>query len=529
MRFIPLIVIALSTIFFSASIQAEEAAVSNSNTFLTQQESDPALLNAEEVTYDETLGIVTARGNVEISMRNNNGGVSILQADTVTFNEKSNLATATGNVKLFSPTGDVYKASYVELTDDLKTGFIKKVRLLTADNYRFAARQGYRRDGTITDMEDAVYSPCNLCSQNPRNPPLWQLKARKVQRDENDLNVYYTDAWIEMGGVPVLYTPYISHPDPSVKRRSGFLMPTFGNTTDLGFLAAVPYYYVINDSQDLTITPTLVSKEMPILNLEYRQRFLRGDWKTTGSITQSKSKGGNSSQLVNKPNRIRGHIQSRASFDLNDKWRMGAELNRATDPTYVRRYNFQGVESPQTGTLESKIFAEGFYNRSYASIRGYAFQPTQVNVSQRTAPFVTPLASYNYVGPQRAWGDHFFGNTSAAVITREKGTDMRRTSFEGGWQLPYYGAIGDIYTFTATMRADAYNVSHYKFSSSSKEINSTTGRLFPQVGLNWRYPLSNPSSPIPLLVEPMLGFVASPQSGNFKNKWNLIIYIVLIN
>lgn len=520
MRFIPLFSFLISIFLPSISIQAEELTAipsPDSPPSQSRQESDPILLNADEVTYDETLGISTARGNVEISARDSKGEVSVLQADTVTFNEKSNLVTATGNVKLFSPSGEVYKASYVELTDDLKFGFINKVRLLTADNYRFAARRGYRTDGSITDMEEAVYSPCNLCTENPRNPPIWQLKAKKVRRDENDLNIYYTDAWMEMGGVPVLYTPYLSHPDPSVKRRSGFLMPSFGNSTDLGFMASVPYYYVINDSQDLTITPTFITKETSILNLEYRQRFLRGEWTTNGSITQSKGKGGTAGAPVIKPNRIRGHIKSKIDFDLSDRWRGGAELNRASDPTYVRRYEFQGVENPQTGYLESKIFAEGFYNRSYASIRGYSFQPMQVNVSQKTAPFVTPLASYNYVGPQRAWGDYFFGNTSVAVITREQGTDMRRTSFEGGWQLPYYGSIGDIYTLTATMRADGYNVSNYQPTYNSNKMSSTTGRLFPQVGLNWRYPLSNPSLPVPLLVEPMLGFVASPKSGNSIN------------
>lgn len=514
-----LFILIISFSFFQCCFsQAEKISSVDSIPSLTnKKESEPILLDADEVSYNEVLGISTARGNVRLSSRNNVGALTILQADTVTFNEKSNLATATGNVQLFSPQGDVYKASYVELTNDLKEGFIKSVYLLTKNNYRFAARRAIKKeDGSVTDLEDAVYSPCNLCESNPRKAPLWQLKARNVRQDQKEMNIYYDDAWMEIEGIPIFYTPYLSHPDPSVIRRSGLLAPIFGYSSDLGIMGGIPYYQVINNSQDLTITPLIISKDTPILSAEYRQQFLKGKWVTSGSITQSKSIGGTSSQSVNKPTRVRGHIHTKASFDLSDTWRSGIEVNRATDPTYVRRYRFQDVTSPQTNTLDSKIFAEGFYGRSYALIRGYAFQPTQINVSQRQEPYVLPLASYNYVGHQREYGDYFFGNSSVAVITREQGTDMRRTSLEGGWEIPYYGSIGDIYTLTTTLRGDAYNVDNYKQTSTSSAVQGTTGRLFPQIGLNWRYPLSSTSSFVPLLVEPMLGFVAAPQSGNFK-------------
>ena len=67
-------------------------------------------------------------------------------------------------------------------------------------------------------MENVVYSPCDVCRSKD---PLWQIKARKVKHDAKNQDVYYNDAFIEVKGVPVFYTPFLSHPDPSVKRRSG--------------------------------------------------------------------------------------------------------------------------------------------------------------------------------------------------------------------------------------------------------------------------------------------------------------------
>ena len=86
---------------------------------------EPAAFTADEVTYDDALGIVTARGNVEITQ-----GRRILLADTVTYNLKNEVVTASGNVSLLEPSGEVLFAEYAELTDDLAEGFIRGLRVL---------------------------------------------------------------------------------------------------------------------------------------------------------------------------------------------------------------------------------------------------------------------------------------------------------------------------------------------------------------------------------------------------------------
>ena len=220
----------------------------------------PVLLQAEELTYNEDLGVVTARGNVEMSQ-----GPRVLMADTVTYNQKANTVTASGNVALMEPTGEVLFTDYAELHDELKTGFIENLRALLSDGSRLAANRARRTADQRKIMDRGVFSPCNLCKEDPSRAPLWQIKAVKVVHDEVAKDIIYNDATLEMFGVPVLYTPYMRHPDPTVDRRSGLLAPTIGYSGDLGAIFGQPYYYAFDPSRDVTIEPMIFSSEGTVL------------------------------------------------------------------------------------------------------------------------------------------------------------------------------------------------------------------------------------------------------------------------
>ena len=234
--------------------------------------NQPVLLNADELTYDETLGIVIASGDVELAQ-----GDRLLLADRVTYNEKTSVVTATGNIRLLEPSGDVIFADYSELTNDLAQGFVQQVRVLLTDNSRVAGTEAERTDqGRYMRINRAVYSPCNLCESDPTRAPLWQLRANRVVHDKEEKEIVYRDARLEMFGIPVLYTPYFAHPDPSVDRKSGFLSPVFGYGGNLGTFGAVPYYWTIAPDKDLTLTPLFSTEDGVQMRAEWRQRFESG-------------------------------------------------------------------------------------------------------------------------------------------------------------------------------------------------------------------------------------------------------------
>ena len=468
----------------------------------------PVLLSADQITYDESLGIVVASGNVEVSQNDR-----ILLADSVSYNERAGTVTASGNVSLVEPSGEVMFANYVELTEDLREGVITNIRLLLTDRSRAAAAVGRRTGGNRTELDKGVFSPCNLCEDDPTRAPLWQIKAVKIIHDQEEKTIEYQDAWMEIYGLPVMYTPYMSHPDPTVKRKSGFLAPTFGASDELGFHTQIPYFWAISEDKDLTIKPIYTARQSIVMAGEYNQRVVDGVLRVDASATvaeRTRVKSGVSE--VN--DEFRGHIDSYGRFDIDNHWRWGFDLNRATDKTYLRLYDLSNER-----TLTSRLFAEGFHSRNYAALQAFTFQGLRDSDNNSEAPIVAPLFDYNFVGEPGDFGGYYSLDANAMVLTRSDGRDSRRLSLRGGWTLPYTAPAGDVYTLDASLQLDGYNVDGVDPDSddvdpSGQTESGFTGRVFPQLAFNWRYPFVRHHERFHEIFEPIAGFVVSPNGGN---------------
>ena len=197
----------------------------------------------------------------------------------------------------------------------MNTGFAQNVRMLLADRSRLAANAARRLGGNRTELTRGVYSPCDLCKENPSAPPAWQFKAREIAHDRELKLLEFRDATLELDGWPVFYTPYISTPDPSVKRASGFLMPGIGNSSNNGFHLSMPYYWAIDVDKDLTLAPRFMTKGGQLLATEYRQRFGNGALSAIGSINYSDAQSATDTQASD---RWRGHINATGVWDLNE-------------------------------------------------------------------------------------------------------------------------------------------------------------------------------------------------------------------
>ncbi len=478
-------------------------------------QEEPVLITAESLEYDQEKGIVKASGNVEVSRRTEPliPGITapaerVLLADTVIYYEKKGLIEARGHVALIEPTGEVIFANAVKITDDLKNGTISDLRARMTDNSRLAAVGARREGGIRTEMRKGVYTPCEACKDDPESPPLWQVRANKVVHDQQTHDMEYYDAFLDVYGVPVFYTPYLSHPDPTVKQRSGLLAPTYGNSSDLGFLIGIPYYWGIDGSEDLLLRPILTQFQGPVFSTEYRKRFAHGMMDFSGSITQAEFV---DSAGRRQDNVVRGHIFGEGRFDMGDKWRGGFNIERASDDTYLSRYNF-----PAPNILTSRAFMEGFDRRNYADVNFYAFQGLRPRDDVDTTPLIAPLMSYSYYGTPLKHGSYITFDSNILSLTRIEGVDSRRLSLLGGWHLPFTGRNGDIFEISATSQADLYVVSDVPDPSAppGSTFNGVTGRFFPQVKFLWRYPLVRAYKTQRQLVEPTAAIVAGPNGSN---------------
>ncbi len=459
---------------------------------ISQIKDRPITFTADEVIHDKELGIMKASGSVEVF--NNR---QVLLADKISYNQLQDMVTASGNVSLLDSTGHVLFAEYMELSSDFKSAFIRNIKIRLSDNARIVANEARRDDGNVMKMRNAIYSPCNTCATMPDQTPLWQLKAKKIIHNQKQQELEYYDVWMEMAGIPVMYTPYFWHPDPTVKRKSGFLVPSTGGSTFLGTTLTTPYYYAISPNKDLTISPTITTEERVLMAGTYRELSNNSALNFGGSLTHDSN------------DDIRGHIKGTAKFDIDEKWRWGFDLNRSTDDTYLRRYGF-----PSPRFLTTKTYAEGFSRRNYFAAEAYSFQGTAIEDDPGQSPLVLPLITYNRQSAIGRLGSSTTFNANSIVMTRKDGNDTRRISADIGWHLPLIGKRGDITKFSFTTRGDLYHVSNLSLNDNLNKYSGFSGRIRPQLKANWRLPLARQHGMVSQTLEPIASAIISPYGGN---------------
>ncbi len=457
--------------------------------------STPVTFTADSVSYDRDASIVTATGHVEAWQNDH-----FLRADKVTFDRNTNVVAATGNVVLMEPDGEVLFSDYAELTQGMRDGILKGMRAILEQNGRLAANGARRTGGEINELSRAVYSTCNLCARDPTKPPLWQLRAYSAIQDVEHKRIEYQDVLLELYGFPVLYLPYLSHPDPSAKRESGLLVPSFGNSTHLGQFLAVPYYWAINDQSDATIVPLVSSKAGPQVLADYRLRPNSGTVSVNTSAAYDESA-------------FQGHLFAKGTFSYDDTWRYGFDVNVATNSTYLSNYHIVPVGS--ANVLTSRVYAEGFGQGAYALLDARAYQGLTSAVVDAKLPFVLPRYQYSYFGEPDAWGGRTSVDAGFFNIVRGEGTNDQRASISANWDRPWGGRYGDLWKFTLHLDSEIYNATDLNLAPNYSNVSSASRfNGLPTTAVEVRWPLMRDAGVWGTqVVEPIVQLLAAPVTG----------------
>ena len=237
------------------------------------QSGEQMLVRANEINYDHTNDRVSAVGNVQIYYSG-----ATLEADRVIYDQKTKRVHAEGNVRLTEANGRVTYGEIINLSDDFRDGFVDSLRLETPEQTRMAGARADRSGGNITVLQSGVYTACEACADDPRKPPKWQVKAARIIHDQGEQMIYFEDARLEFFGVPLAYMPYFSTPDPTAKRKTGFLIPTWHTSSLYGVGVTTPYYWALAPNYDFTLTPKITSRQGPLVQGEWRHRLLNGSY-----------------------------------------------------------------------------------------------------------------------------------------------------------------------------------------------------------------------------------------------------------
>ena len=506
------------------------------------------LVQAVEVDYDYNNSRVSAVGNVQMFYN----GTSV-EADKVIYDQKTKRLHAEGNIRMTDADGKITYANIMDLSDDYRDGFVDSLRVDTADQTRMAATRADRTSGNYTVFENGVYTACAPCRDDPKKPPLWQVKAARIIHDQTDKMLYFENAQLEFFGVPMAYMPYFSTPDPTVKRKTGFLMPSFTEVSTYGYGVESPFYWAIAPDMDATFSPRITSKEGVLMQAEFRQRLMDGSYQIRAYGIDQLDPGAFAGQAGDR--QFRGGVETKGEFALNDKWVWGWEGVALTDYMLLSDYRLSQYKDPLQSFLTlpteavSQLYLTGVGDRSYFDARAIYYLSLSGNQSQ--VPVVAPVIDYSNVLNHSVFGGEFSYKTNFTNLTRETavfdpitqsaslnglcstatsadparsivpancllrgmpGTYTRLTG-EADWRRSFTDSAGEIWTPFARIRVDAVNadISNQPGVSNFLPVGDTQAlRVMPTIGLEYRYPFINVQPWGSTTVEPIAQVIARP-------------------
>jgi LPS-assembly protein len=378
----------------ATSVAAQtQGAAAQSKTANGEKPPDKMVVEANELVFDKDKNTISAVGDAQIYYQRR-----ILEADRVTYDRNTKRVYAEGHAKLTDEHGNVTYGTRFDLTDDFRDGFIESVQGLTTDKTRFSAPRAERTEGTITVFEKGSYTACAPCQDHPERPPLWQVRAARIIHNNETHVVYYEDAWLELAGVPIAYVPYFSAPDWTVSRQSGFLAPHFLENQQLGFGVGVPYFLNLAPNYDLTIEPTILSKQGFFGDLLWRQRLNNGAYtiRATG-IYQLDPTAFPLSPYGGGSERFRGSLETEGTFYINDKWSYGWDITALTDRYYLTDYKLKTTDISHyyISDLVSSVYLRAQGDRSFFDLSGYHFEGLNQNDFEPQEPYAVPVLDYN--------------------------------------------------------------------------------------------------------------------------------------
>ena len=386
-------VLALCLAFAGVGPLAGPAVAQTLNDKAKRDPNAKMLVEANELVQNQNDNTVSASGNVRIYYEGRT-----LEADRVVYDKSTKRLVATGHAKLTEKDGTILRGEKFDLTDDFRDGFVESLRADTPQQTHFSAPRVERIGGETTTFDKGTYTACDACKDHPERPVLWRVRAKRIIHKNDEQMIYYEDADLEFLGIPVAYTPYLSAPDPTVKKKSGLLTPTTVYKSQLGYGVGQPIFYNIAPDYDLTVTPTVFSEQGFFGSAEFRQRFANGTYYIRASgIDQL-----NPYTFLPAPygagdKRLRGDVDTKGEFQLSDEWKFGWSVTAMSDKYYLFDYSIP------SDTLSSNYFSEsistlyltGQGDRSFFDLRGYYIQGLSTHDIQAQQPTVHPVIDYN--------------------------------------------------------------------------------------------------------------------------------------
>ena len=431
-------------------------------------------LTSNKILYDTSKKIISSDQDSIFSDMDGN----IVEVNMFQYQSEKNLFSSIGKIKII----DINKNKYFfkELhVDTKKKEMIGSEASVILDNENFGVEKEndprFVSNVVSVSKNKSIFSKgaFTICKKRKDKCPPWLLQAKKITHDKTKKTIYYEHAVLKVYDVPVFYFPKFFHPDPTVKRQSGFLNPFFTDSTTVGTGFGLPYYWAISADKDFTFTPKFYSEENILLLNEYRQAFKNGFLILDYSYNQGYKKTSST-----KTDGSRNHIFAELDLDLSEnesyESNLSLKVQRTSNDTFFRIHdiNTELVNAENTD-LENEITYSYSKEDMYLSVQGSVYENLREKTNSR----------YEYILPNVLFGKSFF-TEKLGILDFESNAFYKNYSVNKHttfltndiiWK-PYSfisskGFVNTLEGMVKNINYDAKNTTDYKTAGTINEIN----------------------------------------------------------
>jgi len=460
---------------------------------------DGKQIASDKIIYNKTTQQLNTFGNSKFS----DGKGGNLFAESFEYNLEKKIISAEKKVKFIDKEKNTYYFSKLNTDDkfDEIIGYdvnadLNKQNLKSGDKFnefiepRFSGKSASIKNN-ITIVKDARFTTCKKNNET-EGCAYWNLNAGELIHDKEQKKITYKNASLDLNNIPVLYLPYFSHPDPTVKRESGFLPPTLANLGgDIGSSIKIPYFYSISQSADFTVSPVYYFKQHPLLLGEYREKLKNGDLSLEGGFTQ-----GYKEISTSKTDGSRHHLYGNLNLIFNDKILdqtiLNTKLQHVNNPTYLR---VNKINSTNDGfkknlikeddtKLTNEIYLNSFGKSENFNIKTATYRDISIAKSSDQYSYLLPELSYS----KYTLFDNNNLNFNSVLKSQNANTNQNKSSFinnlDYSTQEFYNNNLGVGYKFLTKIN----NINYYSdYKTPNQNLNN---QINPVVGFDASLPFA---------------------------------------
>ena len=315
------------------------------------------IIEGEDIFFDNGKGFILSEKNAVITDKEKNK----IYLENFEYLTQSNIFKSIGYIKIEDIKNNSYEFSqlYIDtkkrevIGTDIKAFLNNEQFKINEENKPrvFANAVEIKKNQNL--FKKSIFTLCNY-RKNDKCPP-WTIQASKMLHDNKKKTIYYDNALVKVYDIPIFYIPKLSHPDPSVERRSGFLPPSFSTTKNLGFGMSIPYFFAVDDDKNFTLTNRMFVSENPLFMGEYHQAFKNSNFMADFGFTKgykktsSTKKGGDKSHFFSKFDK---NFKGKNNSDNN----LSVSIQDVSNDKYLKLYKINSnLVDYNQDTLESSI------------------------------------------------------------------------------------------------------------------------------------------------------------------------------